>query len=240
MTLGTPVKLDAATLIDLAERAAQLSVGQWSVALLEQAFPRTGLETLLALPVGARDRLVLMVRTQLLSGPLRSEPVCAECGATYEITLDPVVFGLAGDAPWPDPSFRPIRIDGREVPLRPVNLGDLLAVETVAQPDQAARILAGRVSGEDGSDLALDALAQALETLDPAADIWLETACPECGAAHSVAFDPVHFVAYELRQLSHRILRDVVDIARVFHWSERDILALPDHRRAYYVAEALS
>jgi len=239
MTLGTPVRLDAATLIDLAEHASQLSVGKWSVALLKQAFPDAALETLLALPVGTRDRLVLAVRAQLLSGPLRSEPVCADCGETYELTLDPAAFGLAGDAPWPDPGFRLIQIESSEVQLRPVSLGDLLAVETVARPDHAARMLAGRVSGEDGSDLPLDALAEALEALDPAADIWLETACPECTAAQAVAFDPVHFVAHELRHLSRRILRDVVDIARVFHWSERDILALPDHRRAYYVAEAL-
>ena len=240
MTLGPAIKLDAAALIDLAERAARLSLGQWSVALLRQAFPETGLETLLALPVGARDRLVLMIRAQLLSGPLRSEPLCADCGATYELRLDPVAFGLAGDAPWPDPGFRAIQIEHRAVRLRPVNLGDLLAVEGEARPEQAARILSRRVLGEDAHDLDLDALAQALEALDPAADIWLTTACPECGASQSVAFEPVHFVAHELRQLSHQILRDVVAVARVFHWSEHDILALPEQRRAYYVAEALA
>lgn len=238
MTLGTPIRLDAATLIDLAELASQLSAGWWSVALLERAFPDVGREALLALPVGARDRLVLAVRERLLAGPLRSEPVCAACGATYELTLDPAALGLGGAAPWPDPGFRAIPFANGEAQLRAVSLGDLLAVETVAPLEDVARALARRVT--DDGDLPLDALADALEALDPAADIWLETACPECGASQSVAFDPVHFVAHELRQLSRQILRDVVDIARVFHWSERDILALPEERRAYYVAEALA
>ena len=39
MNLGTPNRLDAQTLIDLAERATQLSLGQWSVLLLQKAFP---------------------------------------------------------------------------------------------------------------------------------------------------------------------------------------------------------
>jgi len=240
MTLGTAVKLDAATLIDLAERASRLSVGRWSVALLQRAFPKAQLETLLALPVGARDRYVLAIANQLLPGEFRSEPVCAECGKSYELNFDPAAIGLAGGAPWPNPDFRPIRVDDREVQLRPVSLGDLLAVESVPEPDRAARTLARRVSGDDETDLALDDIAEALEGLDPAADIWLEAACPECGAVQSVAFDPVHFVAHELRHLSRQILRDVVAIARVFHWSEHDILALPDQRRAYYVSAALS
>ena len=238
MTLGHPVRLDAATLIDLAERAAELSAGRWSAALLRAAFPQAGDDALLALPVGARDRLVLAIRAAHLAGPLRSEPVCAGCGATFELTLSPETFGLAGDAPWPDPAPRPIRVGGRDVALRPVALGDLLEVETIAAPDRAAETLAARVC--DANAPSPEALAEALEALDPAADIWIETRCPECGAAESLAFDPVHFVAQELRQLSRRILRDVVEIARVFHWSERDILALPEERRAYYVAEALA
>lgn len=239
MTLGAVSRLDASALIDLADRASVLSPGQWSVALLQRAYPEAARATLLALPVGARDRLVLAIRARLRSGPLRAEPVCEACGEIYELALDPAEFGLAGEAPWPDPSYRKVAIGGGEAVVRPVTLGDILEVESIAEPETAAQMLAAQVQ-EAAVALPLDALAEVLEALDPGADVWLESVCPECGARQSLAFDPVHFVAHELRQISRQILRDVVDIARVFHWSEAEILALPEHRRAFYVAEALA
>ncbi|KQX25805.1 hypothetical protein ASD01_25230 [Ensifer sp. Root423] len=239
MTLGAPSRLDASAVIELADRASVLSPAQWSVALLQRAYPEAACGTLLALPMGARDRLVLAIRARLRSGPLRAEPVCEACGKIYELTLEPASLGLAGEALWPEPGFQKVMIGGCEAVVRPVTVGDILEIETIAEPETAARMLAARVQ-ETAMDLPLDGLAEALEAIDPGADVWLETGCPECGARQSVAFDSVHFVAHELQQISRQILHDVVHIARVFHWSEAEILALPEHRRAFYVAEALA
>ena len=80
MTIGAPSRLDASALIELADRASVLSPGQWSVALLQRAYPEATRETLLALPVGARDIFrgeyvslgynVGRVPARLLVGPL--------------------------------------------------------------------------------------------------------------------------------------------------------------------------
>ncbi len=240
MTLGTPVRLNAETLIDLTERATQLSAGQWSLELLQAAFPQVVRDDLLDLPVGTRDRLIMAVRSRLVAAPLRAEPECTDCGARFELTLMPEDLGLGPNASQTDPGARAVRIEGQELMLRPVRLSDLLAVETMSDISQAAQLLAERVCDGESSGLPVEVLETALEELDPAADIRLKTQCPECGAEHSLAFDPVHYTALELRQRAQQILRDVVDIARVFHWSERDILALPDSRRAFYVSEALA
>jgi hypothetical protein len=240
MAFGTPVRLNAETLLDLAERATQLSSGQWSLALLQAAFPRTTRDDLLDLPVGSRDWLIMAVRARLVAAPLRSEPECTDCGAHFELTVMPDDLGFGQDAAQADPDVQAVHIEGQELMLRPVRLSDLLAVETLSDIGQAAQCLAERVSDGELAGLTVETLEGVLETLDPVADIWLNSHCPECGAEHSLAFDPVHYTAQELRQRAQQILRDVTDIARAFHWSEHDILALPGSRRAYYVAEALA
>lgn len=240
MTLGTPVRLNAETLIDLAERATQLSAAQWSLALLQAAFPQAARDDLLVLPVGSRDRLIIAARALLVAAPLRSEPECTDCGARFELTLMPEDLGLGPTANPVDPGARAVRIDGRELTLRPVCLADLLAIETISDIPRAAQLLAERVCNGEVSGLSAELLESALEDLDPAADIWLNTQCLDCGAEQTLAFDPVHYTAQELRRCAQQILRDVVDIARAFHWSEGEILALPDSRRAYYVAQALA
>ena len=49
-----------------------------------------------------------------------------------------------------------------------------------------------------------------------------------------MTFLPV--VDRELRVAARRILREVDSIARVYHWSEGEILALPRERRQYYLS----
>lgn len=241
MRLGHPVRPDPAAILRLADQATELSCGEWSVALLQAAFPEATRAAIVALPVGARDRLVLAVRAALLPGPLRAEPVCGACGAVYDLVLDPADLGFGPGMPWPRPEPQEVTVDGAALRLRPVLLEDLLAIEAVADPAAAAALLAARVTGASlPAEMSPETLGAALERLDPAADIWIGCTCPECGAAQSVAFDPVSFVAREISGLMLRLLREVAEIARVFHWSERDILALPERRRAFYLAEALA
>jgi len=53
-------------------------------------------------------------------------------------------------------------------------------------------------------------------------------------------FDPMHFTLRELRAGAAFVYEDVCAIARVTHWSEAEILALPAVRRARYADLALS
>ncbi|MEM8796314.1 MAG: hypothetical protein AAGE61_12165 [Pseudomonadota bacterium] len=237
MGFERPVRLDASTQIALAESARHLSPGRWSAALLAQGYPAAEEVDILSLPLGMRDRLVMRIRANHVAGPMLAEPGCTSCGATFEITVEPQEVGLLGPTEPIDPGERDVAISAQTLSLRPVALSDLIAVEAIADPGAAAQAFAGRVCD---ADVDLTDLSEALEALDPAADIWLNTQCPECGAPHSFALDPVHFFAIELSQIAQRTLQDVVDIARVFHWSEADILALPEARRAFYVAEALA
>ena len=112
---------------------------------------------------------------------------------------------------------------------------DAAEVESASDALAARRVLAARVAPKADADS--EDLDVALEALDPAADVGLVLACPACGAQEIRAFDVPSFVWREFEILIPRILRDVADLARAFHWSERDILDLPPWRRSFYLRE---
>jgi hypothetical protein len=77
-------------------------------------------------------------------------------------------------------------------------------------------------------------LADAFLRLDPLTEMACALVCPECGAPSTASLDAAAFV---LGQLAHAdsIFLDVDRIARCYHWSETDILALPVARRRRYL-----
>ena len=74
------------------------------------------------------------------------------------------------------------------------------------------------------------ALAQRLSALDPQAETILDVACPSCGAATSVSVDAATLLFGRLAG-RRRLLSEIDRIARAYHWSEAEILALPVARR---------
>lgn len=80
------------------------------------------------------------------------------------------------------------------------------------------------------------AMEQQLEQADPYTALNLESECPYCGAAVS---QPLNLEESLLRRLQSALterLREVHRLARAYHWSEADILALPPGRRDFYLA----
>ncbi|AML51929.1 hypothetical protein [Falsihalocynthiibacter arcticus] len=97
---------------------------------------------------------------------------------------------------------------------------------------------------EDGQDLAVQSLAigtadaqdldetfATLETGAPKFTAALPYACCECGAKNVFWFDPLDWIARHLRGL----LREVHILAKTYHWSEPEILALSAARRRSYL-----
>jgi len=74
----------------------------------------------------------------------------------------------------------------------------------------------------------------AMEALAPSLVGELNGACPECGVALAVRFDPLQFVLRELRERAAGLLDEVHLLASRYGWSEAEILALPHERRARY------
>jgi hypothetical protein len=80
------------------------------------------------------------------------------------------------------------------------------------------------------------ALAQAMAEADPLAEVLANVACPACGTEFVADLDVGSFVWGELHARARRLLREVHVLARAYGWTEEEVLALPEPRRAAYLS----
>jgi hypothetical protein len=230
--------LDAERIILLSERGADLPPARRAAMLLAAAFPDASDGSLLALALGARDRLLMRLRARLFGESVTARQRCGGCGEDFEIDFTADEVGLAArpeDDRLPQAPRTSLSYRRSEFEVRAVCVGDMIAAEAAAGVEPALELLAERTAPEAPAQ-ARRRLAETLEALDPAADTVIEAACPQCGAAQELRLDPAAFVWEELAARAPRILRDVAELARIYHWSEREILAMPASRRAFYLA----
>jgi hypothetical protein len=79
----------------------------------------------------------------------------------------------------------------------------------------------------------------AMEAMAPSFSDDLRGICPECGGTVTLPFDARWFCLRELRDRAAFVYPDVDLLARRYHWSEAEILAMPQVRRAAYAELAL-
>ncbi|MDN3522563.1 DUF6760 family protein [Halomonas ramblicola] len=79
------------------------------------------------------------------------------------------------------------------------------------------------------------AIEAAMEAVAPGIELTLDTHCPDCGAAFVVPFDIQDFFFGELRSSEALLRREVHYLAFHYHWSEREIMAMPLQRRRRYI-----
>jgi len=99
----------------------------------------------------------------------------------------------------------------------------------------SAEQLAGRCLRPAEAPAILRRKAEALmDVMAPALSRELKGVCPECGGDVTAFFDARRYCLRELRDRAAFIYQDVDLLARRYHWSEVEILALPHSRRASY------
>lgn len=103
------------------------------------------------------------------------------------------------------------------------------AIRSLMLPDPADG--AGPLTNEQVA--AIDA---AMSAADPLVSFELRVKCPGCGREQDHAVDLEGLALQKIREARRRLLDDVHRIARRYHWSEGQIVALPPWRRAYYIS----
>ncbi|WP_017296914.1 hypothetical protein [Nodosilinea nodulosa] len=82
----------------------------------------------------------------------------------------------------------------------------------------------------------LPALNQALDDLDPLVNFSLAVTCPHCGQPSQPDIDLGAWALRVLQRVQQRLIETVHRLACRYHWTEVEILALPEWRRDRYLA----
>lgn len=159
---------------------------------------------------------------------------CSRCGGSFELELP-----LAACRQPVDDGPLPLALaDGRQLQLRLPTAQDLQHWRTQGQPDAAA-LAASLVQPAVPLDATvLEQVADQLAQRDPFTALQLDAACPDCGQVHAAELDLEALLLQHFAQRQQRLLDEVATLARAFHWTEAQILALPAWRRAFYLSRA--
>jgi hypothetical protein len=215
------------------------SVPQRVTAVLTAALAELGgaaaqPDTVRALSVA--DRQYLMRRLAVEMGIEESWIACrcSRCGAGFDI---PIHHGELPAKPAGEGyPFATVETSLGPVRFRVPDGADQEAVAGIPDPKEARRALAvrcaaepltGRLSEED-----LDRAEAALEAVAPEVVTHAQAACPDCGKPVEIDLDP--YVC--LGAADGGLFLDVHALASAYHWSEREILAMPRERRRLYLS----
>ncbi|MGW7366348.1 T4 family baseplate hub assembly chaperone [Streptomyces sp. NPDC054841] len=218
-----------------------------SLLLHRAARPGAGADELLSMPVGEREADLFALRRALFGERMQVRVECASCGEAMEFDLDATLLGARTRTP-----AGPLRVEEGEwvVEFRLPTVADLAAAGTAPDPVEARRLLLARCTvsaARGGAAVAPEQLAGALpervaqrlaemaEESDPAADVTLNVACPECGEATPAELDITSYLWTELDNWARDLMLDVHLLATAYGWSEPEILALSPLRRRYYL-----
>jgi hypothetical protein len=191
------------------------------------------------LPLGARDARLLELRAASLGDRLAATEACPACGERVDLELS--CRALIGAAA-PAPAAWTVEHDELRIGVRPLDSLDAAQAASAGDIETAAATLLERAvttvepPGSPLSDAAAAAVTASLAEHDPGAELLIELACPACGAAWQRVLDVAGFVWTELAARAERLIDDVHRLARAYGWSEAEILALGEPRRAAYLA----
>ncbi len=237
--------------LNLRESGLHRSAVERALLILSTAYPEMSWQQLAALSVGERDARLLGIREHTLGTALDIFTNCPNCQQELELHLTTTTLRT--------PLLHEDRGTGNEfstvigdlmVQYRLPDSTDMQAVAACTNIENARSLLLQRCildiqnsreqpvlekSVNTFSPEFVTALAAQIAEKDPQAEVLLNLRCAECQHEWQSLFDIAAFFWIELETHAKRLLNEIYLLARVYHWSERDILALTPQRRRWYL-----
>jgi hypothetical protein len=239
--------LSAADFVNLWEQGAGLHAIDRALLVLSFACPEHSRDALVNFALGHRDALLLEVHRRTFGDRLDAYTECPECQESLEFSLSCAL--LSGEVRPPAIPTKIVTIQGNDLTLRCPNSRDAAAAAASEDLEAAKKVLlalcavpaAGSVTDIDAlPEPARAAIAGELAVMDPLAETLVDLACPACGHGWQGIFEIMTFLWTEICARARRLLQEVDVLARVYGWSEADILAMSETRRGLYVQMAMA
>ncbi len=178
----------------------------------------------------ARDRALAGVYAQNYGDVIDSSPICASCGARYDLSfaladlLNAHPMELSPDGIYHSANGVRFRLPTGEDELAVLNL----------PPDAARSDLLNRCTLSEDADPA--AVEAAMEAVAPLLNTEIAALCPECGARQSARFDMGTYLLRRVLRDKEHLPNEVHTLAIVYGWGYDDILSLTREERRRHLA----
>ncbi len=208
-----------------ARRGGFLSAAALETLILSAGMLRGGGDDPGAWLVGDRNRLLLAVLCAGYGAPEELWLHCPDCGEIHEVPLD--VSALLARVPQ-GPAGKNVSVEGGAMQIRLPTGDDLCAATAGGAGTLLSRCAPGAGEG------AAEVLEAEIAARDPLAEIRVALTCVGCGAAVTGRLDPLTLLVTEIDR-GGGVLAEIDRLARVYRWSEAELLALPAWRRRLYL-----
>ncbi len=204
-----------------------------------------GREFVIEMPVGIRMELLIRLAALADRRPFSWRLRCfsPECGreSEFELTADEIVSQGNGLRDLPtlqtqiggEPALlrRPTGADQAQWIAQPPTLETELMLHAVLVRPPLDELLA---RGESLESIAA-AIDDAMDKFDPLPGFHVSGVCPYCGKSSDVSLDLTGAALERLYRGQQALIEDVHRLASRYHWSEEQILELPEWRRQSYL-----
>lgn len=193
------------------------------------------------LSVGKRLEFLLVLAASGNTSAFRFPFHCAGCREEieFELTLDEIA-DLQGEADLIETVN--VEIGGKVHSLRkPLGRDqEEWAVMTYNDDNTMAAAMIGRLAAtlsgwEDLAETDLGLIDEKLDEADPLVNFFCSVSCGECGHANEFGIDLCEIALGMLARLQKSLIVTVHKLAMHYHWSEREIFAVPHGRRLEYL-----
>lgn len=224
-------------LVSVWERGQSLHPVDRALLVLGAALPEVPYPALADWPIGRRNRALAEWLCMSLGPRLPGWVTCEQCGEKLELEVDPRALLEAEPT---DPDVR-VEFAGHAFRLPTSRDLALVAREDGSHDDVTRLLEACRLDHHAVpalSDEEIDELGEQLALADPLAETRLTLSCAECGAQWEETLDLTWFAWAEVESRAKRLLLEVHLLASAYGWSEADVFAVSEPRRAFYLEAA--
>lgn len=195
------------------------------------------------LPLGTINRALLCLREICFGQRIIACIDCEHCGTRMEVTLDTgqLLAATNEDETTSDFKVTPAEFEVSSLRFRVPCSRDLAAVSGERDINAAAVKLLERCCLDHSKKMdagfanMLAEVEAAMEDLDPAADINLSLSCEDCGHSWLADFNIGTLLWDEIDVRARALLAEVHSLAQAYGWTEPEIFALSQQRRAAYL-----